>query len=99
MTIEEIRSGDSIQMNVEGKIDTFSNDEFQKAVLSSFQKCKNLIINFEKVEHITSIGLRTLILGQKTAASKGGTLVVINANDSVKDIFRVTGFDNLPCIR
>ena len=99
MTIEEIRSGDSIQMNVEGKIDTFSNDEFQRAVLRSFQTSRNLIINFEKVEHITSVGLRTLILGQKTAASKGGTLVVINANDSVKDVFRVTGFDKLLCVR
>ena len=80
MTIEEIRSEDSIQLNVEGKIDTFSNDEFQRAVLGSFQTSRNLIINFEKVEHITSIGLRTLILGQKTASAKGGKLVVINAN-------------------
>ncbi|MBQ7724850.1 MAG: STAS domain-containing protein [Lachnospiraceae bacterium] len=99
MTIEEIRSEDSIQLNVEGKIDTFSNDEFQRAVLGSFQTSRNLIINFEKVEHITSIGLRTLILGQKTASAKGGKLVVINANDTVKDIFRVTGFDKLLIVR
>ncbi|MCR5025401.1 MAG: STAS domain-containing protein [Lachnospiraceae bacterium] len=99
MTIEEIRSEDSIQLNVEGKIDTFSNDEFQRAVLRSFQTSRNLIINFEKVEHITSIGLRTLILGQKTASAKGGKLVVINANDTVKDIFRVTGFDKLLIVR
>lgn len=99
MNIEEIRSGDTIQLNVEGKIDTFSNDEFQNVVLGAFQKSRNLIINFEKVEHITSIGLRTLLIGQKTAQAKGGKLTIINPTDAVSDIFRVTGFDSLLTIR
>jgi len=99
MNIEEIRSGDTIQLNIDGKIDTFSNDEFQNAVLSSFQKGRNLILNFEKVSHITSVGLRTLLIGQKTAQSKGGSITVINASESVIDVFRVTGFDSLLEIR
>lgn len=99
MNIEEIRSGDTIQLNIDGKIDTFSNDEFQNAVLSSFQKGRNLILNFEKVSHITSVGLRTLLIGQKTAQSKGGSVTVINASESVIDVFRVTGFDSLLEIR
>ncbi len=99
MNIEEIRIGDKLQLNVDGKIDSFSSQEFQNAVLSGFQKSKDLIINLEKVKHITSIGLRALLLGKKTADSKGGSLTVINPNEDVKEIFRVTGFDSILSIR
>ena len=99
MNIEEIRSGDTLQLNIEGKIDTFSCDEFQNTVLSSFQKSKSLVLNFEKVSHITSVGLRALLLGQKTAQAKGGSITVINASDAVMDVFRVTGFDSILKIR
>ncbi len=99
MTIEEVRIGDKLQLNVEGKVDSFSAQDFQNAVLSGFQKSKDMIINMEKVSHITSIGLRALLLGKKTADSKGGSLIVINATDDVKEIFRVTGFDSFLTIR
>ena len=66
MTIEEIKGEDRLQLNVEGKIDTLTSGEFQNVVLKSFQKDKNIVINMEKVDYISSAGLRALILGQKT---------------------------------
>ena len=99
MVIEEVRSEDTLQLNVQGKVDTFSVDEFQNTLLAGFQKNKNIIVNFEKVDHITSVGLRSLLLAQKTAESRGGTLTIINPNAAVRDIFRVTGFDDLLTIR
>lgn len=99
MKIEETRSGDVLQLDIEGKIDTFSSEEFQNTLFSGFQKSKNIILNMEKVQHITSIGLRSLLLGQKTADSKGGSLVIINANETIREIFRVTGFDSILTIR
>ncbi len=99
MKIEETRAGDVLQLNVEGKIDTFSSEEFQNTLFAGFQKSKNIVLNMEKVQHITSIGLRSLLLGQKTADSKGGSLVIINANENIREIFRVTGFDSILTIR
>ncbi len=99
MTIQETRNGDSLQLNVEGKIDTFSTEEFQNTLFAGFQKSKNVILNFDKVQHITSIGLRALLLGQKTAESKGGSLTIINPSEAVMEIFRVTGFDSFLTIR
>lgn len=99
MKIEETRAGDILQLNVEGKIDTFSSEEFQNTLFAGFQKSKNIVLNMEKVQHITSIGLRSLLLGQKTADSKGGSLVIINANENIREIFRVTGFDSILTIR
>ena len=95
MTIEEVRDGDTIQLNVNGKIDTITSGDFQNAVLSSFQKCNTLVINFQDVTYISSAGLRALVLGQKTAASKGGSMKIINTNKTVDDVFKVTGFNKM----
>ncbi|MBO5552027.1 MAG: STAS domain-containing protein [Lachnospiraceae bacterium] len=95
MTIEEIKSENSLQINVEGKIDTLTSPEFQDVVLKSFQKSNNIIINFDKVPYISSAGLRALILGQKTASSKGGNLTLINVQTGVYSVFKETGFDKI----
>ncbi len=99
MTITETMGENKLQMDIEGKIDSLTSNDFQNAVLRSFQKNKNIVINMDKVDYISSAGLRALILGQKTAASKGGSMVIINVCPAVQDVFRVTGFEKVLTIR
>ena len=91
MTIDEIRSDDKLQLNIHGKVDAVSSPELQTEVLKAFQKCPNVILNFADVTYISSAGLRALLIGQKTAGSKGGKFLIINANETVLDVLRVTG--------
>lgn len=93
MYIEEIKSGDTVQLNVEGKIDSITSPEFQEALLKSFQKGNQVVVNMEKVVYISSAALRAFTLGQKTAQSKGGRMTITNAPQSVMDVFKTTGFD------
>lgn len=53
-----------------------------------------LIMNLEKLEYISSAGLRVLLSAQKTM-NKQGSMVVRNATDEVKEIFEVTGFSDI----
>ena len=99
MHYEEIRSEGMVQLNIEGKIDAISSDEFQTLVLASFTKTNCVIINLEKVTYMSSAGLRALTLGDKTAKSKKGQLIIINVPEQVRDVFRVTGFDTILDIR
>lgn len=99
MNYEEILMEGMLQLNIEGKIDALTSDEFQTLVLRSFMKSNNVILNMEKVKHMSSAGLRALVLGQKTAQSKGGKLIIINLQDQVRDTFVVTGFDSILDIR
>jgi anti-anti-sigma factor len=99
MTVDEVRNGDKLQLNVHGKIDANSSSEFQDYVLKAFQKCPNVIIDFSDAKYVSSAGLRALLIGQKTATSKGGKLVLINTNDTVKDVLRVTGLDKVLSIQ
>ena len=99
MYIEQVNSEGSLQLNVEGKIDSITSKDFQDTLLASFQKSNNIIINMEKTEYISSAALRALTLGPKTAAAKGGKMTLINVPSNVNDVFRMTGFDKILDIR
>lgn len=99
MYIEQINAEGSLQMNVEGKIDSISSKDFQDVLLAGYQKSNSIIINMEKTTYISSAALRALTLGQKTAAAKGGKMVLINVPPNVQDVFRMTGFDKMLDIR
>ena len=99
MHFEEINSGDVLQLNVQGKIDATSASEFQNSVLRAFIKSKNIVINLEQVPYMSSAGLRTLVLGTKTAQAKGGSLIVINVQPAVMEVFRYSGMNKIVEIR
>ncbi len=95
MTVTEVKSEDKIELVVEGRVDTTTAPQLQNSILTAFQKSKDLVVNFEKVEYISSAGLRSLLIGEKTAKSKGGSMLVTGANTAVMDVFKVTGFINI----
>lgn len=92
MTVTETRAEGKIQLNVDGRIDTNTSPQLQKAILQAFQKGNSVILDLEKVEYISSSGLRALLIGQKTANSKGGSMKLIHVCDSVMKVFKMTGF-------
>ncbi|MBQ3798132.1 MAG: STAS domain-containing protein [Butyrivibrio sp.] len=95
MTVEEISFEDKLQLNVKGKVDAISAPDFQNAVLKAFVKSADVIINFGETTYISSAGLRALLIGQKTAQSKGGSFTIINANEGIIDVLRVTGLEKM----
>lgn len=99
MHFEEINSGDVLQLNVQGKIDATSAGEFQNSVLRAFIKSKNIVINLEQVPYMSSAGLRALVLGTKTAQAKSGSLIVINVQPAVMEVFRYSGMNKIVEIR
>ena len=99
MHFEEINSGDVLQLNVQGKIDATSAGEFQNSVLRAFTKSKNIVINLEQVPYMSSAGLRALVLGTKTAQAKSGSLIVINVQPAVMEVFRYSGMNKIVEIR
>ncbi len=99
MTLTEEFKEDKLVLSIEGRIETNTAPEFQNAVLGAFQKCSNVILDFEEVAYISSAGLRGLLLGQKTAQSKGGSMVLTNVNDAVMEVLKMTGFRSILTIQ
>ncbi|MBQ9590476.1 MAG: STAS domain-containing protein [Butyrivibrio sp.] len=99
MTIDEVRSDEKLQLNIHGKVDALSSNELQNEVLKAFQKSSYVILNFADVNYISSAGLRALLIGQKTASSKNGKFLIINTNEAVAEILRVTGLQKVLSIQ
>ena len=95
MTITENRDGDAITLLVEGRVDTNTSPELQDQILKASQKGNHLVLDFEELDYISSAGLRALLLGHKTASSKGGSMKLIHVNDDVMEILEDTGFADI----
>ncbi|MBQ7955258.1 MAG: STAS domain-containing protein [Lachnospiraceae bacterium] len=81
-----------VRLLVEGRVDTNTSPQLQQAILNAFQKNNNVVVDFLNVPYISSAGLRALLIGQKTANSKGGSMKLTNISETVMEILNVTGF-------
>ena len=95
MNISETRSGDVIQIKIDGRVDTTTSPQLQNAILQAFPKGSKLVLDFSEVEYVSSAGLRALLIGQKTANSKGGSMTLVNVADAVLQVFKMSGFSGI----
>ena len=79
---------------VEGSIDTVTSSDFENNVINALDDAKKLIIDFEKVDYVSSAGLRTILLLNEKMDELNG-MVIKNINDDVREVFEMTGFDEL----
>ena len=93
MTITKIQNGTAVTLNVEGRLDTVTAPELEKAV-GELTDADSLVMDFVKLDYISSAGLRVLLSAHKSFAKKGG-MTVKNVNEVVADIFDVTGFKDI----
>ena len=91
MEVTKIINGTELCVSVEGRLDTTTAPKFEKEVGSSLDGITSLIFDFKDLEYISSAGLRVLLAMQKIM-NKQGKMKVINANETVIEIFEVTGF-------
>lgn len=82
-------------LEVEGRIDTVTNAELQKEILASFQTETQVILDFARVEYISSAGLRALLIGQKTASAKQGKMAIVNVGEAIMKVLKMSGFDGI----
>lgn len=95
MEVKELKKEDRITLDISGRVDATNSSVLQNAILLAFQKMKTVELDFANVQYIASAGLRALMIGQKTAMSKGGIMVVRNVSDMVMEVFEMTGFSDI----
>lgn len=95
MQVKEMKSEGKITLEVEGRVDTNTSASLQQAVLLAFQKTQTVILDLQEVSYISSAGLRVLLIGHKTAASKGGIFEVHNLQETVAMVLQMSGFDKI----
>ena len=91
MTIERILNGDNLTIKVAGRLDTITAPELDAALESSLKGVQDLVLDLEPLEYISSAGLRVILKTQKTMNAQG-SMKLINVNDTVMEVFDITGF-------
>lgn len=98
MTITKTVENNTAILFVEGWLDTQSSPELGKEI-KSLSNINELILDFEKLDYISSSGLREVVSAYKKMKSGNGTFSVINVSSEVMDVFKLTGFDEKLDIR
>jgi anti-sigma B factor antagonist len=93
MKIEKNLDGEVLTLSLEGRLDTLTTPDLEKEV-SDLKGVKKVIFDFEKLEYISSSGLRVLLATQKIMNNQG-EMVIKNSNMAIKKIFNVTGFADI----
>ena len=79
---------------MEGRLDTTTAPELDEVLKGSLDGVTELTMDLEKLEYLSSAGLRVLLSAQKTM-NKQGSMVVKNANETIMEIFEITGFSDI----
>ena len=85
-----VESGKAVVV-LEGRLDTNTAPQLETELKETLEGVTELVMDFEKLEYISSAGLRVLLSAQKTM-SKQGVMTITHGNDTIMEIFEVTGF-------
>ena len=91
MTINKITDNDKVTFIVEGRIDSSTASQLESEVKNEILQKTELVFDFKNLDYISSAGLR-ILLGAQKIMNKQGRMKVINVNETVNEIFEVTGF-------
>ncbi len=91
MDINVIKEGKNLSIELEGRLDTTTAPQLEAKLKQNIIGCENLMMDFAKLEYISSAGLRVLLAAQKVM-NKQGNMVIKNVNDTIMEVFEITGF-------
>ena len=95
MNVETRVENNTLFIDLDGRLDTITSQQLGELLPNEKRRNLDIDFNFEKLEYISSAGLRILVLFKKEAQATNNKMVIRNINDVVKEIFTVTGFDKI----
>ena len=78
-------------LKISGRLDTTTAPDLEKEIGDSLEGVEELVMDMEGLEYISSAGLRVILKAQKQMNTQG-SMKLVNVNDSVLEVFDITGF-------
>ena len=94
LNIEKKIDGEHAVVALEGRLDTVTAPELEKELADCLEGKTELVMDFAKLEYISSAGLRVLLSAHKKL-SKTGSFKITNVNETIMEIFEVSGFSDI----
>lgn len=94
MNINKTIQDSTLIIALEGRLDTTTAPKLEAELKQSIADNTELILDFTKLEYLSSAGLRVLLAAQKIM-NKQGKMVIRGVNDVISEVFEVTGFADI----
>ncbi|MBM6680448.1 STAS domain-containing protein [Pseudoflavonifractor capillosus] len=91
MTITTTRNGSALTLQLEGRLDTTTSPQLEAELSASLDGVTQLTLDLQQLAYLSSAGLR-VILGAQKRMNKQGQMVVRHVNETIMEVFEVTGF-------
>ena len=98
MTIEKNLNANELTVILSGRLDTTTAPVLESELKASVAGVEKLVLDFAALDYLSSAGLRVLLATQKIM-NKQGCMVVTNVNETIMEIFEVTGFSDILTIQ
>jgi anti-anti-sigma factor len=96
MEIYTRKEKNAVIVSVKGRIDAVSAPEFEKNLSALIaQSEKILLLNFDRVEYISSAGLRSILATAKKLKEKEGKILFTGLRGPVEEVFKISGFHSI----
>jgi anti-anti-sigma factor len=95
MTIEKTKQDGKLIFALDGRLETSTAPQLQEVLIPAFDTEKEIVLDFGKLDYVSSAGLRVLLMGHKTAKSKGSKQVVTHMPSEIMEILEMTGFSSI----
>lgn len=94
MTITKKAEGSLLTIALAGRLDSATAPQLEAELGNDLTNVKDLIFDMADLEYLSSAGLRLLLSASKIMA-KQGSMKLIHVNQSIKDVFEITGFSEI----
>ena len=91
MTIQKTVNENVLTVALSGRLDTTTAPQLESELKASLEEVQTLVLDFAELTYLSSAGLRVLLAAQKIM-NKQGSMRVKNVNETIQEIFEVTGF-------
>lgn len=98
MTIEKNTEGKKLTIALIGRMDTTTAPKLEAELKQNISGIEELVLDFAQLEYLSSAGLRVLLAAQKVM-NRQGSMVIKNVNETIMEIFEVTGFVDILTIQ
>ncbi len=94
MDINKSLEGKTLTLALTGRLDTSTAPQLEAELRDSLPGVNSLILDFQSLEYLSSAGLRVILAAQKTM-NRQGSMLIRNVNETIMEVFEVTGFSDI----
>ena len=94
MTIEKNFSNNVTTIKINGRLDTTTAPELESVIDECVEGTQELLMDFSDLEYVSSAGLRVILKAQKLMNARG-SMKLVNVNETIMEVFDITGFADI----